>query len=161
MGVSGAEELSRVEENLVPDSPRLVGGFRRALYVGLGLFFVFLGLLGAFLPILPTTPFLLLASFFFVRSSPALNRWLLRSKLFGPLLRDWQQHRGVRRPVKVLAVLVLCSAVLASVLLAELSWPLLALLGALALVGLVVVLRLPVVERAPERSIAERPGAGG
>jgi hypothetical protein len=97
------------------------------------------------LPVLPTTPFLLVASACFVRSSPALNQRLLRSRLFGPLLRDWQQHRGVRLHVKVTAVTVLLGTVAASILFGELSLPPLILLILLALVGLVVVLRLPVV----------------
>src|SRR5690606_24498656 len=77
---------------------------RKALYVALGLVCVVLGALGAILPLLPTTPFLLLASFFFVRSSPSLHAWLLRNRIFGPFLRDWNEHRGVRRPVKIVAI---------------------------------------------------------
>lgn len=71
--------------------PRPVTGLRRALYVALGLFFVVLGLVGVVTPGLPTTPFLLLAAFFFVRSSPRLHAWLLRSRLFGGLI---DQGRG-------------------------------------------------------------------
>jgi uncharacterized membrane protein YbaN (DUF454 family) len=125
--------------------PPAVGGIRRMLYVALGLFFVGLAVLGVVLPVLPTTPFVLLASYFFVRSSPRLHGWLLRSRVFGGLLRDWQRHRAVRPRVKVVAVLVLVAAVAASALFANLPLP--ALLGLLALgaVGLVVVLRLPVL----------------
>ena len=53
---------------------------------------------------LPATPWVLAASYCFARSSPRLRRWLLRSPLFGKLLRDWHDHGGMRRPAKVLAV---------------------------------------------------------
>jgi uncharacterized membrane protein YbaN (DUF454 family) len=125
--------------------PRPVTGPRRALYVLAGLFFVGLAVLGAVLPMLPTTPFLLLASYFFVRSSARLNNWLLRSRLFGGLIRDWQRHRGVRPRVKVVALVVLVLAVLTSAFLGGLPWYLVLLLVALGGVGAAVVLRLPVV----------------
>jgi uncharacterized membrane protein YbaN (DUF454 family) len=120
-------------------------GVRRVIFLVLGLFFVALGGLGAALPVLPTTPFLLLASACFVRSSPVLHRWLLRSRLFGPLLRDWQQRRGIRLHVKLTAVTVLFTVVAASVVWGNLPWYLLVALIGLALVGLIVVLRLPVI----------------
>ncbi|MFO0841017.1 MAG: YbaN family protein [Gemmataceae bacterium] len=125
--------------------PPAATGFRRALYVALGLFFVGLAVLGALLPVLPTTPFLLLASFFFVRSSERLHHWLLRSRLFGPLLRDWQKHRGVRPRVKLVALLMLCCAVSASAVFGRLPWYLIGMLVVLAGIGAVVVIRLPVI----------------
>jgi uncharacterized membrane protein YbaN (DUF454 family) len=117
----------------------------RLIYVGLGLFFVGLGVVGVFLPVLPTTPFLLLASFFFVRSAPRLNAWLLRSRFFGPFLRDWQKHHGVRLHVKLTALTVIVLAIGASAYFAELAWPWLLALGALGLIGAIVVLRLPLI----------------
>ena len=70
-----------------------------------------LAVVGAVLPLLPTTPFLLLASFCFYRGSPRIHAWLHRSAWFGPTLDDWQHSRGVRRSVKnraLLAVAALC-----------------------------------------------------
>jgi uncharacterized membrane protein YbaN (DUF454 family) len=115
------------------------------VYLVLGCLFVGLATLGAFLPVLPTTPFLLLASACFVRSSPALHARLLRSRLFGPFLRDWQRYRGIRLSVKITAVVTLLAVVAASVLFGQLPLPLLILLMVLASIGLFVVLRLPVV----------------
>lgn len=128
-----------------PPLPPTVTGVWRVVYVSLGLFFVGLAVLGAMLPVLPTTPFLLLASYFFVRSSARLNNWLLRSRIFGGLLRDWQQHKAVRPRVKVVALVMLVTAVTASAYFGNLRWPLVVMLVSLASVGAVVVIRLPVL----------------
>jgi uncharacterized membrane protein YbaN (DUF454 family) len=88
-----------------PDSrPPPATGLRRLLYVTAGLFAVGMAYVGVITPGLPTTPWVLLASWCFSKSSPRLERWLKRSPVFGRLLRDWDEHRGIRRPVKVFAV---------------------------------------------------------
>lgn len=105
-----------------------------------------MGALGALLPLLPTTPFLLLASFFFVRSSPRLHAWLLGNRLFGPFLRDWNRYRGVSRRVKLTAVGMILLVGGASAASGRLPYPLLLLLFALLGLGLTVVLRLRTIE---------------
>lgn len=123
--------------------PRAVrAGAARWLWLCLGVLFVALAVLGAFLPLLPTTPFVLLASACFARSSPRLQAWLRRSRLFGPLLTDWERHRGVRSHVKVVAVSSIVLAVSASLLFGGLSAALRIVLLALGALGIAVVLRL-------------------
>ena len=112
-----------------------------------GLFFV-LGALGAVLPVLPTTPFLLLTSYFLTRSSPRLNRWLLASRFFGPILKDWQQLGGVRPDVKVKAIIIVLLAVSLSLWLTNLSSTFRWSVATVALFGIAVILRLPVAETA-------------
>ena len=75
----------------------------RYLWAGLGLLFVGLGTLGMVLPLLPTTPFLVLALWCFSRSSPRLEHWLYTHRRFGPPLQRWRQHRVVPLPVKLTA----------------------------------------------------------
>ena len=116
----------------------------RWLFLALGWLFVGLAVLGLFLPVLPTTPFLLLASSCFLRSSPRWQRWLMNNRWFGPMLRDWDEHKAVRRPVKVLAVVVV-SLVLAFAVVRDLHWAIRTAIIVPGLIGLIVVWRLPVV----------------
>jgi uncharacterized membrane protein YbaN (DUF454 family) len=128
-----------------PPSPRLYHGPMRLLFVVGGLIFVGLGVLGAFLPVLPTTPFLLLALFCFARSSPRLQTWLLHSPFFGPYLRDWQRHRGVRRRVKIVAVTMVVAVVVLTLWLTDLSWLARGGLIAAAALGLTVIFSLKTI----------------
>ncbi|MCE9607091.1 MAG: YbaN family protein [Planctomycetia bacterium] len=74
-------------------------GMRRVLYLAAAGLFFGLSIVGILLPGVPTVPFLLLTSFFLLRSSPALNERLLRARSCGPGLRDGHRQRGVRRRV--------------------------------------------------------------
>lgn len=76
----------------------------RLLCVMLGWGFVALALLGVVLPGLPTTPFLLLAAWAFHKGSRRWALWLEQHRLFGPLLRNWQQHRVIPLHAKVAAI---------------------------------------------------------
>lgn len=67
----------------------------RLLYQGLALLCVGLGALGAFLPLLPTTPFLIVAAWAAGRSSPELKRWLRNHPRFGAILRRWEDERAI------------------------------------------------------------------
>ncbi|MBF0186733.1 MAG: YbaN family protein [Magnetococcales bacterium] len=69
-----------------------------------GLLCVGLGFLGAFLPVLPTTPFLIIALWCFSHSSQRFHDWLFTHPLFGPLLRDWENHRVIPPYAKGAAV---------------------------------------------------------
>jgi len=86
-----------------------------------GLSAVGLGVVGAFLPILPTVPFLLLAAFCFARSNPAWEQRLLDHPTYGPSLRQWRERRAISRPAKVSAIGAM--AVGAVVTWITLGWP--------------------------------------
>ena len=70
----------------------------------MGLVAVGLGLMGMFLPLLPTTPFLLLAAALFFRSSPRLYAWLLGHRTLGPYIRNFREHKALPLRVKILSV---------------------------------------------------------
>jgi len=120
-------------------------GWRSWLYKAFGWASVGMAVVGAIMPGIPTVPFVILAGYFFVRSSPEAHQWLLRSRWFGPMLRDWEQHRGVRRWVKY-AVVGLLAAGLTIAWLLELPPVVVASILAFGLIGAVIVLRLPVVD---------------
>ncbi|MCV2863285.1 YbaN family protein [Albidovulum sediminicola] len=75
----------------------------RPLWVSAGLLSLGLGLLGLFLPLLPTVPFLLLSAFCFARSSERLHDWLVNHDRLGPPIRDWRERGAVSRRAKLFA----------------------------------------------------------
>lgn len=77
----------------------------KPLLIVLGIFFVGLAVLGIFLPVLPTTPLLLLALACFAKSSEKLHNRLLANKTFGPLIRQWHETRSMPRKAKVYAMI--------------------------------------------------------
>ncbi|HET9638776.1 MAG TPA: YbaN family protein [Allosphingosinicella sp.] len=106
---------------------------RRLLYLGLGFASVALGALGVVLPLLPTVPFMLLAAFFFARSSPRLEAWLVEHPRFGPHIRAWRERGAISPAGKRAALAAFAfSAVLGLVLL---PFPWLLVPAAAALIG--------------------------
>jgi len=103
----------------------------RWLTLVLGFLFTGLGFLGSLLPILPATPFFLLAAYFFARSSPRLEAWLLGLPQVGLVIRDYREGRGIPYGTKVLATILALSGGLLSLL--RLPHP----LGQVLVVGLV------------------------
>jgi uncharacterized membrane protein YbaN (DUF454 family) len=85
--------------------------FRRALFATLGVFAVALGIIGVFVPGLPTTEFIIAASYLFARSSPRLEAWLEGNRWFGPMLRRFRDTRGMPLRTKALALAWMWSGV--------------------------------------------------
>ena len=80
---------------------------QRIILIIIGWLAVVLGTLGVVLPVLPTTPFILLAAWCFARSSPRFHAWLLYRSWFGSYLRFWQKHHAMPRGVKPRAILLI------------------------------------------------------
>ncbi len=76
----------------------------RVFYIILGSLCVILAGLGVLLPGLPATPFLLLASFAFARSSKKMHDWLINNKVFGPILSDFLDRKGIRLHIKIISL---------------------------------------------------------
>jgi uncharacterized membrane protein YbaN (DUF454 family) len=114
--------LPRVKDGRRMDLRPVSDPLRSLLYVAGGWLFVGLAVVGAVLPLVPSTPFLLLASWCFYRGSPRIHAWLHRSRHFGPMLDDWEHYHGVRRTTKRTAVLTILAVVATSLLLNSLPW---------------------------------------
>ncbi|MBT3584787.1 MAG: YbaN family protein [Halobacteriovoraceae bacterium] len=76
-------------------------------YIALGYLALALGVIGAFLPILPTTPFVLLAAYFFSKGSPKLYHWLINLPRFGPSIKEWNESGAISLKAKIICVISL------------------------------------------------------
>lgn len=81
-----------------------------------------LGAIGVVLPILPTTPFMLLAAACFARTSPKFHEWLLNSRVFGKLIRDWQSGRFIEASAKKRALIVVALTFSFSIWVVDFFW---------------------------------------
>ncbi len=114
----------------------------RWLWFAFGVLTLGLGALGAVLPLLPTTPFVLLAVFAFSRSSPALGRRIEQSRTFGPLIARWREHGAIAPRIKFVSVAMMAAAFALSI---ALSAPLFVIViqGILIGIGALFVLSRP------------------
>lgn len=87
---------------------------RRIVLIVLGFVSLALGGLGIFVPLLPTTPLVLVAAFAFANSSETLHQWLLDHNVFGPLIVNWRRHRAISRRAKSMSILSMVAILLVS-----------------------------------------------
>ncbi|ATB39550.1 hypothetical protein CYFUS_004994 [Cystobacter fuscus] len=115
----------------------------RPFFTAIGFICVGLGMLGAFLPLLPATPFLLLALWAFSRSSPRFHHWLYTHPHFGSRLQEWNQYGTVPVKVKASAISAMGVSFALMAFVLRVKWPVLALSGSLMLVGAAYILSRP------------------
>ena len=114
---------------------------KKALLVAAGSLCIVLAVLGVFLPLLPTTPFLLLASACYVRSSERLHGWLMGNRLLGGYIRNFKERRGIPLRAKFVTVALLWLPLLYSVYRLDILW-LELLLVLMGLTWSVLILRM-------------------
>jgi len=108
--IIGSEDLI-----MAKDSKKL-SGFVKKLLTAAGIISLLLGVIGIVVPLLPTTPFLLLSAACFVRGSDRLYQWLMEHKLFGRYIRNFREHKAIPLKTKILAVSLLWVTILYSIL---------------------------------------------
>lgn len=108
------------------------------LFLILGLLSLVLGILGIFLPGLPTTPFLLLASYSFIKSSPRLHKWLLNSN-FGDHIRKYEENPGLHPKTKIYIIFLMAAMCSISICFFIQSVLLRVIVGIAGLIGAIVV----------------------
>ncbi len=116
-----------------PESLRLGVFLKRSLWTALGTLSLVLGAIGAILPVIPTTPFLLLAAACYYRGSDRMHDWLLTNQWFGRYMADYRAGLGVPLKTKVLALAMLWMSIGVSALLFAETWILRVVLAVLAL----------------------------
>lgn len=88
----------------------------RLLLLALGAVFVLLGVAGIFLPLLPTTPFMLLAAACFARADERFYNWLLAHPVLGATVREWREHRSIPRRTKWFAIVTMAGTLSSSII---------------------------------------------
>jgi uncharacterized membrane protein YbaN (DUF454 family) len=91
---------------------------KRILLIIIGVLSLVLGGIGVVLPLLPTTPFVLVAAIAFANSSERLHDWLLAHRVFGPLIDNWRRYGAISRRAKALSILSMAAILIISFLLA-------------------------------------------
>lgn len=119
MVLGRASRLDRTNHASLVDHMKQIVQF---LLIASGTICVALGTLGVFVPVLPTTPFLLLAAFFYARSSERFHRWLLGNHWFGQYIKNYQQGRGILLRDKIIALIALWLALSFTVLTTAPAW---------------------------------------
>jgi len=116
---------------------------RRAVFLLLGLACVGLGLAGAVLPVLPTTPFMILALWCFARSSVRFHNWLYHHPLFGPPLQQWERYRVIPPLAKFASVSAMAVSMVVVALYSSAPWYALAAMALFLLASAGYILSKP------------------
>ncbi|HEU0204353.1 MAG TPA: YbaN family protein [Burkholderiaceae bacterium] len=152
-GVAGRDVVAEHDDAVHEHASPLV----RGLLLTAGTLCVALGMLGIFLPLLPTTPFLLLAAACYARASRRFYNLLLSNRTFGPLILEWRRHRAIPYRTKISAIVLMSVTLAVSIVFFVKP---LALQVALALLGVGLAIwmyRLPSRDRALQKQARRRP----
>jgi uncharacterized membrane protein YbaN (DUF454 family) len=93
----------------------------RLVAMAAGWISLILGIIGIFLPLLPTTPFVLLSAYCFSKSSPRLHHWLIHQPRLGPMIQNWEQQGSISQNAKVTATILMVGLFSLSLLFLDLS----------------------------------------
>ncbi len=123
---------------------------KRWLYLGIGWLFFGLGVAGAFLPVLPTTPLMIVALWAFSNSSERFQNWLYNHRVFGPPLQRWHRFRVISVTAKMAAVGAMAASIAYLIFFTVTPLPVLIATGGLMFVGACYILSKPSVVPATE-----------
>jgi uncharacterized protein len=132
------QETQVVDLLCIHDSPLV-----RGLYLSAGFTALLMGILGAVLPVLPTTPFILLAAFCFARSSARFHNKLLANRFAGPIIFEWCKYRSIPRQAKRWAYLLMALSFCSSILLVPAIWQKV-MLAVIGVILAIFIWRVPV-----------------
>ncbi len=125
------------------DGEGLTTKMKKALYIILGTIALVIGFIGLFLPIIPTTPLVILAAACYYRSSDRLHNWILRSKWFGETIKNYQAGRGLTKNTKIRAIVLMWAMIMISVVFFVENFLIRLLMLGIAIAVSLYLLRLP------------------
>jgi uncharacterized protein len=161
-GVNGqvVQRIIRGESGVVvmPDL-EVEQGWKRVVYRILAVSSLGMTILAFLVPAIPTPPFLATTMYFSIRSSPALKRWLEQSWMFGRMIADWREHRGVRPIVKIKSLLISYAILGLCVVLFDVTGVTLYVVLAVAAINTLIILLLPTLPASIAHAEPPAPGA--
>jgi uncharacterized membrane protein YbaN (DUF454 family) len=126
-----------------PEGKRRLSSLKKVIFIVAGTISLGLGAVGVFLPILPTTPFLLLSAAYYYKGSERMHRWLLSNKLFGSYIRNYKDGKGISQIAKILTLSLLWITICFSALYMVRSFHIQVILFAIAIAVTIHVITLP------------------
>ena len=120
---------------------------KRTIFTVFGTIFLIIGAIGVFIPILPTTPFLLLAVACYLRGSERLHRWLINNRVFGEFIRNYTEGRGIKQRQKIYTISFLWLMIIFSVIYVLKSSLFRILLLLIAMVVSIHIIMLPTIKQ--------------
>jgi hypothetical protein len=142
--MTASEDLEKKEEKEdTKDLQISQSRVKRVLYYVAGTISLVLGIIGMVFPILPTTPFLLLSAACYVRSSEKAYKWLIHNKIFGKIIQDYREGKGLPIKVKVITIILLWLTILISILFITILWVQILLFIIASLVSIHIILIKP------------------
>ena len=124
-----------------------LSAFVKKILVLIGFASLFLGIIGIAVPLLPTTPFLLLSAACFIRGSDQLYQWLMKNRLFGSYIRNFREYKAIPLKTKILAISLLWITILYSILFILESVYIRILLTAIAVVVTIHILHFKTLDK--------------
>jgi len=126
-----------------PGGMRRPDNLKKGIFVVAGTISLGLGAVGVFLPVLPTTPFLLLSAACYYKGSERMHRWLLSNKLFGSYIRNYKEGRGISQTGKIFALFLLWTTICCSALFMMSNYIVQIVLVAIAIAVTIHIMTLP------------------
>jgi len=115
---------------------------KKLLWTLMGFLFLGLGVVGVAMPVLPTTPFVLLAAMCFSTGNSKIARWLHRNPFFGPYIENYRTKQGVKKSLKIISILFVWTGLLISMAVTQTLW----IVVMLAVVGVGVTIHLLMIK---------------
>ena len=131
-----------------PEGKRKPSSLKKVIFIVAGTISLGLGAVGVFLPILPTTPFLLLSAACYYKGSERMHRWLLSNKLFGSYIRNYKEGKGISQTAKILTLFLLWITICFSAFCMVRNFPIQIVLFAIAIAVTIHVITLPTFRKA-------------